>query len=172
MRAIIHDTYGPPERLRLEDRLTPSLAAGEALVRVHAASLFAGDVFALRGRPLMVRAATGLRRPRHPVPGRDLAGVVEAVAADVTTTRPGDAVLGWTRGSIAELVTVPAAQLVAKPAALTFEEAAAVPEAAMTALQASGTTAAWVPGCVSWSSGQAAAWAPSPSRSRSRWGRA
>jgi NADPH:quinone reductase-like Zn-dependent oxidoreductase len=135
MRAIVHDTYGPPDQLRLEDRPTPDPTAGEALVRVHAASLFAGDIYALRGRPLMVRAVTGLRRPRHPVPGRDLAGVVEAVGAGVTGFAPGDAVLGWTAGSLAELVTAPADQLVAKPADLTFEEAAAVPEAAMTALQ-------------------------------------
>ena len=136
MRAIIHATYGPPDGLRLEDRPVPTPAPGEALVQVRAASIFAGDKYALRGRPFMVRFATGLRRPRHLVPGMDLAGVVQAVGAGVTTTGPGDAVFGWTAGSLAELAIVPAAQLVAKPARLSFEEAAAVPEAAVTALQA------------------------------------
>lgn len=136
MRAIIRDTYGPPESLRLGELPDPTPTPGEVTVRVHAASLFAGDQYALRGRPLMVRAATGLRRPESPVPGMDLAGTVEAVGEGVTDLTPGDAVLGWTKGSLAELVRVPATQLVAKPAGLTFEQAAAIPEAAVTALQA------------------------------------
>jgi NADPH:quinone reductase-like Zn-dependent oxidoreductase len=136
MRAIIRDTYGPPESLRLGDLPEPTPAAGEVTVRVHAASLFAGDQYVLRGRPLMVRAMSGLRRPSSPVPGRDLAGTVVAVGADVSDLAPGDAVLGWTAGSLAELVRVPVTQLVKKPATITFEEAAAVPEAALTALQA------------------------------------
>jgi NADPH:quinone reductase-like Zn-dependent oxidoreductase len=136
MRAIIRDTYGPPESLRLGELPDPTPAPGEVTVRVHAASLFAGDQYTLRGRPLMVRAATGLRRPKTPVPGMDLAGTVDAIGSGVADLRPGDAVLGWTKGSLAELVRVPATQLVAKPASLTFEEAAAIPEAAVTALQA------------------------------------
>jgi NADPH:quinone reductase-like Zn-dependent oxidoreductase len=135
MRAVIHAAYGPPEQLRLEDRPEPTPAPGEVVVHVRAASIFAGDTYAVRGRPFMVRFATGLRRPRHPIPGMDLAGVVQAVGAGVTTPRPGDAVFGWTAGSLAELAVVPAGQLVAKPAHLSFGEAASVPEAAVTALQ-------------------------------------
>jgi NADPH:quinone reductase-like Zn-dependent oxidoreductase len=135
MRAIIRDTYGPPESLRLGELPDPTPAPGEVIIRVHAASIFAGDQYALRGRPLMVRAATGLRRPKTPVPGMDLAGIVQTVGAGVTDLAPGDAVIGWTKGSLAELVRVPATQLVAKPASLTFEQAAAIPEAAVTAIQ-------------------------------------
>jgi len=136
MRAIVRDTYGPPERLRLADLPDPTPAAHEVLVRVRAASIFAGDRYVLRGRPLMIRPVTGFRRPRHPVPGRDLAGVVAAVGPDVSHLAPGDEVVGWTGGALAELACVPADQLTRKPATLTFEEAAAVPEAGMTALQA------------------------------------
>jgi len=136
MRAIVHHTYGPPDQLRLAERPDPAPAAGEVIVRVKAASLFAGDMYVLRGRPLMVRAATGLRRPKHPVPGMDLAGAVESIGPGVTGLAPGDEVFGWTTGSLTELARVPTDQLVRKPANLTFEEAAAVPEAGMTALQA------------------------------------
>lgn len=135
MRAIVHHTYGPPDQLRLEERPDPQPAAGEVIVRVKAASIFAGDRYAVRGRPLMVRAATGLWRPKHPVPGLDLAGVVASVGTDVTGLAQGDEVFGWTAGSLAELARVPADQLVPKPANVTFEAAAAVPEAGATALQ-------------------------------------
>ena len=135
MRAIVQHTYGPPDQLRLDELPDPVPAAGEVVVRVQAASIFAGDVYAVRGRPLMVRAVTGLRRPKHPSPARDLAGTVHATGPGVTHLHPGDAVFGWTAGALAELARVPADQLVPKPANLTFQEAAAVPEAGMTALQ-------------------------------------
>jgi NADPH:quinone reductase-like Zn-dependent oxidoreductase len=135
MRAIVQDRYGPPEVLRLEQVATPEPARGEVLVRVRAASIFYGDWRAIRGSPAIIRTATGLRRPRQRIPGIDLAGVVEAIGPDETGLRVGDAVFGWTHGALAEYACAPAGQLVAKPATLTFEEAAAVPEAAMTALQ-------------------------------------
>ena len=104
-------------------------------MRVRAASIFAGDVFALRGRPFLVRLATGIRRPKHAVPGIDVAGVVEAVGADVTSLRPGDEVFGWSAGTLAEYVVDEADHFVTRPATLTLEEAATIPETAMTALQ-------------------------------------
>ena len=87
--------------------------------------------------PHMVRLAFGLRRPRSPIPGRDVAGVVEAVGAAVTDLRPGDEVFGWsTTGTLAEYASVPADQLVRKPGRLTMAHGAAVPTSAITALQA------------------------------------
>lgn len=135
MRAIVRHTYGPPDQLRLDELPDPTAAAGEVIVRVHAASIFAGDTYVVTGRPLMVRAITGLLRPKQPIPGLDLAGTVESVGPGVTAHAPGDEVFGWTKGSLTELARVPADQLVAKPANLTFEEAAAVSEAGQTALQ-------------------------------------
>jgi NADPH:quinone reductase-like Zn-dependent oxidoreductase len=107
----------------------------QVLVRVRAASIFAGDAFMLRGRPVFVRLATGIRRPRNPIPGVDVAGVVEAVGSAVTTLRPGDEVFGWSSGTLAEYVCDRAERFVSRPANLGLEEAAAVPETAMTALQ-------------------------------------
>ena len=105
------------------------------LVRVRAASIFAGDVFALRGRPFMIRLATGIRGPKHPVPGTDVAGTVEEVGAQVTTLRPGDEVFGWSSGTLAEYVCDRADHFAVRPANITLEEAATIPETAMTALQ-------------------------------------
>jgi NADPH:quinone reductase-like Zn-dependent oxidoreductase len=135
MRAVIHARYGPPASLTLGELPTPVPAAGEALIRVRAAAIFFGDHRVIRGRPFVLRFVTGLRRPKQPVPGLDVAGVVEAVGPDVTDLRPGDEVFGWAPGTLAEFACAPASQFVAKPASLTFEEAAAVPEAGMTALQ-------------------------------------
>lgn len=135
MRAVVQDRYGPPDLLRLEEVPVPEPAAGEVLVRVHAASIFFGDWRAMRGSPAIIRSATGWRRPKHRVPGIELAGVVEAVGPDVADHAVGDAVFGWGPGALADLASVPADQLVAKPEGLTFDEAAAIPEAGMTALQ-------------------------------------
>jgi NADPH:quinone reductase-like Zn-dependent oxidoreductase len=135
MQAIVQRRYGPPDVLALEEIERPVPAAGHVLVRVRAASVFFGDHRMLRGSPFVLRFATGLRRPRQPVPGIDVAGVIEAVGAGVTSLRVGDEVFGWTSGSLAEYTCAPADQVVTKPAGLTFEEAASVPETAMTALQ-------------------------------------
>lgn len=135
MRAIVQDRYGSPDVLRLDEVPAPEPGAGEVLVRIHAASIFFGDWRAVRGSPAIIRTATGLRRPKHRTPGIDLAGVVESVAPDVADLAVGDRVFGWGHGALAELAAVPAHQLVTMPTGLTFEEAAATPEAAMTALQ-------------------------------------
>jgi len=135
MKAIVHRRYGPPDLLRLEDLPKPEPGPGEVLVRVRAASVFAGDWHIVRGAPFLMRLATGLRRPRNLIPGIDLAGVVEGVGPGVTDLRSGEEVFGFASGSLAELVCVPADHLVRKPRNLTLEEAATVPEAGMTALQ-------------------------------------
>ncbi|MGI5243803.1 NAD(P)-dependent alcohol dehydrogenase [Dactylosporangium sp. CA-139066] len=137
MKAIVQDRYGPPELLRYADVEHPVAAGGEVLVRVRAAALNHGDRVDLRGTPSIARLVLGVRRPRVPILGRAVAGTVEAVGAGVTAWRPGDEVFGETgKRGFAEYVTVPAGDLAAKPAALTFEQAATLPVAATTALQA------------------------------------
>ncbi len=135
MKAIVHRRYGPPDTLTLEDLSEPEPGAGEVRVRVRAASVFAGDRYGVRGAPFFVRFGTGLLRPRSLVPGIDLAGVVEGTGPEVADLRAGDEVFGFASGSLAELVCVPADHLVRRPRNLTLEQAAAVPEAGMTALQ-------------------------------------
>ncbi|WP_265522051.1 NAD(P)-dependent alcohol dehydrogenase [Oerskovia flava] len=136
MRAIVQHAYGTPDVLQLTELDVPAVADDEVLVRVHAASLNAADTYLTSGTPYVVRLASGPRRPRTAVPGRDLAGVVEAVGTKVTDLRPGDAVYGeTTTGTLAEYAHVPARHLLPKPAGLTFTEAAAVPLAANTAFQ-------------------------------------
>ncbi len=136
MKAAIHHKYGPPSALRLEEVATPVPRAGEALVRVHAASVNAADLDLLRGR-FMVRPG-GLFRPRYRILGSDIAGVVESVGPDVTGLRPGDEVFGdlteFGFGAFAEFVSVPAAAVTGKPAGLSFDQAAAVPSAGGVAL--------------------------------------
>jgi NADPH:quinone reductase-like Zn-dependent oxidoreductase len=102
MKAIVQRRYGSPATLALEEIERPVPRDGEVLVRVRAASIFAGDVHAIRGRPVLMRLATGMRRPRNTVPGIDVAGVVEAVGPGVTRLRPGDEVFGWSAGTLAE----------------------------------------------------------------------
>ena len=135
MQAIVQHRYGSPEVLSMEAVDRPVPRDGQALVRVHAASLFAGDSFVVRGRPLLVRITTGLRRPRNPIPGIDVAGVVERVGPGVRRLQPGDRVFGWSSGTFADYVCDTEEHFVPMPANLSFEGAAAVPEAALTALQ-------------------------------------
>jgi NADPH:quinone reductase-like Zn-dependent oxidoreductase len=139
MKAFIYERYGPPERLRLAEVDQPVPKADAVLVRVLAASVNAADWHVLRGRPLFSRATLGLLRPRRKIPGVDIAGQVEAVGAGVTRFRPGDEVyanlLDHGYGGFAEYVSVPVGVMSSKPATLSFEEAAAVPMAAVTALQ-------------------------------------
>ena len=135
MQAIIHDQYGPLDTLQLRDIEPPTIEASEVLVRVHAAGLHIGDVFAAQGSPLLMRLMTGLRRPTYGVPGFDVAGTVEAVGSAVTRFTPGDAVFGVGHGTAAELTRAGEDQLAPKPAELTFEEAAAMPTSALAALQ-------------------------------------
>ncbi len=141
MKAIVYTEYGSPaDVLHLKNVEKPTPKDNEVLVKVHAASLNAADLYIVSGTPFLVRLMTGgLRKPKQPIPGSDMAGVVEAVGKSVTQFRPGDAVFGdladCGRGAFAEYVTVPEKYLVAKPANISFEEAAAVPMAAVTALQ-------------------------------------
>src|SRR3954469_7363092 len=120
MQAIVNDRYGPVDALRLREIEPPTIGEGEVLVRVHAAALHIGDVFATRGRPLPMRLMTGLTRPTYGVPGFDLAGTVEAVGADVTRFKPGEEVFGTGHGTTAELARADASTLVPKPPALSF----------------------------------------------------
>ena len=116
MKAVVQRRYGPPEVLEYTDVGRPVVGDGDVLVGVRAASVHPGDYFVMTGVPSIVRLAFGLRRPRHPIPGRDLAGVVEAVGAAVTDLQPGDEVFGWsTAGTLAQYASVPADQLVRKP---------------------------------------------------------
>jgi len=135
MQAIVQDKYGSADVLEAQEISRPEIADDEVLVRVHAASIHVGDWVVMTGVPYVMRMATGLRRPKHRVPGTDVAGTVEAIGADVHSLRPGDEVLGWCNGAFAEYAAAPEAQFVKKPASLTFEQAAAVGVSATTALQ-------------------------------------
>jgi NADPH:quinone reductase-like Zn-dependent oxidoreductase len=136
MKAIVQDSYGEPEAvLELQDIVRPVIKDDEVLVRVHAASLHVGDWILVRGVPYVARMAVGLRKPKNRVPGTDLAGTVEAVGKDVTQLRPGDEVFGWCTGAFAEYASAKADHVVAKPANLSFEKAAAVGVSASSALQ-------------------------------------
>jgi NADPH:quinone reductase-like Zn-dependent oxidoreductase len=137
MRAIVQRCYGSPEVLESADVDRPAVGDDDVLVRVRAASVHPGDYFITTGEPYLVRLAFGLRRPRHPIPGRDVAGVVAAIGKDVADLAPGDEVFGWsTTGTLAEYACVPADQLVRTPANLSAGQAAAVPTSGITALQA------------------------------------
>ena len=137
MRAAVQRRYGPPAVLQVAEIERPLPGRGDVLVQVVAASVHPGDYFVMTGEPYVVRLVFGLRRPRHGIPGRDLAGVVAAVGKDVTDLQPGDEVFGWsTAGTLAEYACVPADNLVPVPANLSVVGAAAVPTSAMTALQA------------------------------------
>lgn len=137
MRAAVQHRYGPPSVLESSEVGIPSPRRGDVLVQVGAAAVHPGDYFVMTGQPYVVRLVFGLRRPRHGIPGRDLAGVVAAVGKDVTALRPGDEVFGWsTAGTLAEYACVPADHLVPMPADVSVVDAAAVPTSALTALQA------------------------------------
>ena len=140
MKAIAHDRYGPPQDvLALRDVDRPAVEDGQVLVRVRAASVNPADWHLIRGEPSIARLQWGLRAPKFAVPGCDLAGQVEAVGHSVTSLQPGDEVFGslFMRGfgALAELASVPEDVLAPKPANLSFDDAAAVPIAALTALQ-------------------------------------
>jgi NADPH:quinone reductase-like Zn-dependent oxidoreductase len=140
MKAIVYHKYGPPDVLQLIEIEKPIPKDKQVLVKVHAASLNYGNLVLLKGEPFLARLAFGLTKPKYPIPGGDIAGHIEAVGKDVKQFQPGDEVFGdlsscgW--GGFAEYVTVPESALALKPANLSFEEAAAVPMAAVTALQA------------------------------------
>jgi NADPH:quinone reductase-like Zn-dependent oxidoreductase len=139
MKAFVYEKYGPPETLRLAEVDKPAPDADHVLVKVRAASVNAADWHVLRGKPLFSRATLGLLRPKRQVLGVDIAGQVEAVGSGVTRFRPGDEVyanlLDHGYGGFAEYVSAPVDVMSLKPPSLSFEEAAAVPMAAATALQ-------------------------------------
>jgi NADPH:quinone reductase-like Zn-dependent oxidoreductase len=122
--------------VRLDEQPVPQPGPGEVLVRVHAAGLDRGVLHLVEGSPYAARLVFGLRRPKRPVLGLDLAGVVASVGTGVTRFAPGDEVLGIGRGSFAQFATAPEHKLVTKPADLPFAEAAALPISGLTALQA------------------------------------
>jgi NADPH:quinone reductase-like Zn-dependent oxidoreductase len=139
MKVFMWERYGPPEMLRMAEVEKPAPAAGEVLVRVLATSVNAADWHSMRGKPLFSRATLGLLRPKLKILGVDIAGRIEAVGSGVTQYKPGDEVyanlLYRGYGGFAEYVSVPVDVMSLKPANVSFEEAAAVPMAAVTALQ-------------------------------------
>lgn len=134
MKAIAQDRYGSPDVLELRELDRPAPAPAEVLVRVSAVSVNAYDWHLMRGDPYLARLTFGVRRPRTPVRGRDFAGRVEAVGADVRRLRPGDEVFGETDGAFAQYVVAPQDAVAVKPDGLSFEQAAALPLAGNTAL--------------------------------------
>jgi NADPH:quinone reductase-like Zn-dependent oxidoreductase len=137
MKAIVRDAYGSVDVLRLAEIETPVPGEREVLVRVHAAGVDAGVWHFMTGMPYAMRlAGFGVRAPKNPLLGWDVAGRVEAVGAEVTDFRPGDEVFGTCRGSFAEYATARPDRLASKPKDLSFEEAAATPISGYTALQA------------------------------------
>ena len=138
MKAVVCDRYGPPEVLRIEDIERPVPGPDEVLIRIRATTVNRSDTETRQGSPAVARLLTGLRRPRHRVLGTELAGEVEAVGSAVTEFKPGDAVFGvraWKFGAHAEFVCMrESAALAPKPAAMSFEEAAAVCDGVILAL--------------------------------------
>jgi NADPH:quinone reductase-like Zn-dependent oxidoreductase len=134
MKAIVYRTYGSPDVLRLEDVDKPIPGDAEILLRIRAAAANPVD-YHLMGGTYILRLMTGLRKPKPTRPGVDLAGEVEAVGRNVTRFQPGDAVFGTARGAFAESVCAQENRLALKPANLSFEQAAALPVAGLTALQ-------------------------------------
>jgi len=139
MKAFIREKYGPPEMLRMAEVEKPAPDADEALVKVLAVSINPADWRSMRAKPFFSRATLGLLRPKHKILGGDIAGRVEAVGSGVTQFKPGDEVyanlLDHGSGGFAEYVSVPVDAMSLKPANLSYEEAAAVPMAGVTALQ-------------------------------------
>ncbi len=136
MKAIVYTQYGPPDVLQFKDVARPTPADDEVLIELYAASVNPVDWHLMRGKPLPLRLTTGLRTPKHEVLGCDIAGRVEAVSKDAKRFQPGDEVFGGKGvAGFAEYVCVREDKLALKPANISFEEAAAVPVAAITALQ-------------------------------------
>ncbi|WHY03565.1 NAD(P)-dependent alcohol dehydrogenase [Neobacillus sp. DY30] len=139
MKAIVYKKYGPPDVLEVKEVEKPIPKDNQVLVKVHATSVNFGNLVLLKGEPFLARFAFGLFKPKYSIPGGDIAGTVEAVGKNVTLFQTGDEVFGdlsgcgW--GGYAEYAAVPENAIALKPANLSFEEAAAVPMAGVTALQ-------------------------------------
>ena len=141
MKAVVYEKYGPPsEVLQLKEVEKPTPKDNEVLVKIYAASINDGDKSMIKGRPIFIRlAGFGLLKPKHTIPGGDIAGQVEAVGRNVKQFQPGDEIFGdigaCGHGAFAEYVSVPENALALKPVNMTYEEAAAVPQYALVALQ-------------------------------------
>lgn len=135
MRAIVQKKYGTADVLAVAEIEQPVIRADEVLVQVHAAGLDRGTWHLMAGLPYAARLVAGLRAPKNPVPGLDVAGVAVAVGSAVTRLRAGDEVFGVSKGSFAEFAAAREDKLALKPSNLTFEQAAAVPVSGMTALR-------------------------------------
>jgi NADPH:quinone reductase-like Zn-dependent oxidoreductase len=135
MKAIVQNDYGSASVLKLAEVAQPVMKANQVLVRVKAVSINAGDMFAMRGDPWLIRLTAGFPKPKNYILGWDMAGVVEAAGSSVTQFRPGDEVYAACSSALAEYVSVAEDKLALKPANLTFEQAAAIPTAAITALK-------------------------------------
>jgi NADPH:quinone reductase-like Zn-dependent oxidoreductase len=136
MKAIVQERYGNADALQFRDIDRPTPGSGEVLLRVHAAALNRGTLHLMSGEPYLLRLGFGVRRPKQPVPGKDVAGTVVAVGPDVTRFAAGDEVFGIARGAFAEYAVARADKLAGKPAGVTFEQAAAMPISGLTALRA------------------------------------
>ena len=136
MKAIVQDRYGSADVLEFKDIDEPMMGEDDVLVRVQAAGCGPDVWHVMTGMPYMARLAIGLRTPKLPVLGWDVAGTVDAVGSNVRGIEPGDEVMGTTKGSFAELAIAKADDLVPKPAGLSFEEAGALPISGITALRA------------------------------------
>ena len=137
MKAIVYTKYGPPEMLQLKEVEKPTPKDNEVLIKVHATSVNSSDCEFLRGSPVYTRI-WGLSKPKYQILGSDIAGIVEAIGKNVKRLKPGDAVFGdimeyW--GGFAEYLCAPENKLILKPGNMTFEDAAALPQAACVALQ-------------------------------------
>jgi len=135
MKAIVYRRYGPPDVLKLEEVSKPVPADKEVLIKVRAASVNPYDWHFMRGEPYLLRVMAGLRQPKETRLGADVAGHIEAVGKNVTQFRSGDEVFGCCKGAFAEYACASESKLAAKPQNVTFEQAASVPIAAITALQ-------------------------------------
>jgi len=139
LKAIVYEKYGSPDVLQLKEVEKPAPKDNEVLVKIYAASINDGDNSLVKGSPFIARLSSGLLKPKHTIPGGDMAGKVEAVGRNVTQFKPGDEVFGDIGesgfGAYAEYVSVPENVLALKPVNMTFEEAAAVPQYAVVALQ-------------------------------------
>lgn len=146
MKAIVYEHYGSYDVLSVGEVEKPVPKDGEVLVRVRAVGLHVGDCFGVKGSPFMVRAVTGITKPKKGIPGWDLAGEVEAVGAGISQFKPGDEVFGGAQGTCAEYVTAKEKELAPKPSNLTFEEAATLPTSGLAALKAMRDVAKVQPG--------------------------
>jgi NADPH:quinone reductase-like Zn-dependent oxidoreductase len=140
MKAIIYTKYGTPDVLQLKEVAKPTPKDNEVLVKIYGAAVTVGDLIFVKGDPFLARLGSGLFKPKHEIPGKEMAGMVEAVGINVTQFKPGDGVFGdlyvCGLGAFAEYVCVPEAAIALKPVNLSFEEAASVAESAIVALQA------------------------------------